>query len=61
MTSLSQGGGERFGGLVGPENIYKYNEDKDNMYGKQGTCNNVCWNETKDLIAHIYILIMSDI
>ena len=63
MTSLSQGGGERFGGLVGPENIHKYNEDKDkdNMYEKQGTCNNVCLNETKDLIAHIYILIMADI
>ena len=62
MTSLSQGGGERFGGL-GPENIYKYNEDKDkhNIYGKQGTYNNVCWNETKDLIAHIYILIMAEL
>ena len=46
---------------IGAENIHKYNEDKDNMYEKQGTCNNVCWNETKDLIAHIYILIMSDI
>ena len=41
----------------------QYNEDKDkyNMYGKQGTDNNVCCNETKDLIAHIYILTMADI
>lgn len=55
MTSLSQGGGERFGGL-GPENIYKYNEDKDkdNMYGKQGKGNTVCWNKKQDLITHIF-------
>ena len=48
---------------IGAENIYKYNEDKDkhNIYGKQGTYNNVCWNETKDLIAHIYILIMAEL